>query len=418
MSHTSDSFLRHYRDIILLLAGIIAGTIAGLLFQQQVLVLKPAGDIFLNLLFTAVVPMVFFAIASAVATLDNSAATARLISATFVVFLVTVILAALIAIIGIRLFPVTQHLTSIAPTIEKTEPLGEQLVKLVSVGEFYELLSRRNMLALIIFSLLTGVAGRKAGLSGESFRRLLHAGNEVMKQLVGLIMLLSPVGLGIYFACQVATTGPQLFGEYAQSLAVGHAISGFYYLVMFTVYALLAGGWSAARRYWKFNLLPSATALGTCSSVATVPANLKAAKEMGISAPVADMVIPLGASLHKEGSAIAAVIKVAVALALAGRGIEGPHTILLAMLIAVLVSIIEGGIPNGGYVGQLLIVSAYQLPPAVLPAIMIIGTLLDPIATLLNATGDTVAGMVINRLLLRSRHSQAVAPLSIKTDYS
>ncbi|TWV99583.1 dicarboxylate/amino acid:cation symporter [Chitinophaga pinensis] len=396
---TGHHFFRHYRDIIFLLSGIIAGTLAGWLLQDQVLVLKPIGDIFLNLLFTAVVPMVFFAISSAVATLDSTGVTARLVSATITVFIITVLLAAMIAVIGVHLFPVTQHLESIATTLEKTEPLGEQLVKLVSVGEFFELLSRKNMLALIIFSLLTGIAARKAALSGESFRRLLHSGNEVMKQLLGLIMLLSPVGLGVYFACQVAVTGPQLFGDYAQSLATGHIISIFYYLIVFTAYALLSGGWSAVQRYWRNNLLPSATALGTCSSVATIPANLKAAKDMGLPAPVADMVIPLGASLHKEGSAIAAVIKVAVALALAGRSMEGIDTILLAVLIAVLVSIIEGGIPNGGYVGQLLIVSAYQLPATVLPAIMIIGTLLDPVATLLNATGDTAAGLMINRLV-------------------
>ena len=139
-------------------------------------------------------------------------------------------------------------------------------------------------------------------------------------------------------------------------------------------------------------------AIGTCSSIAAMPANLRSAGKMGIPASIADIVIPLGVSLHKEGSAIAAVIKIAVAFALAGRTITGVDTLLLALLIAMLVSIIEGGIPNGGYVGQLLIVSAYHLPSGVLPVIMIIGTLLDPIATLLNATGDTAAAMMISRL--------------------
>jgi Na+/H+-dicarboxylate symporter len=400
-TNSRTGFLKNYSEILWLLGGIFLGTLSGLILKEQVLVLKPVGDIFLNLLFTAVVPLVFFAISSSVASLGNTGGAGRLIWFTSMIFLLTVLMAALITIIATWQFPVTQHIKGVATTIEKTEGVGEQMVRLVTVGEFYELLSRKNMLALIIFSLLTGVAARKAGIAGESFRRLLHSGNEVMKQLLGLIMKLSPVGLGAYFAYQVAVTGPQLFGDYAQALAVGHAVAIGYYLIVFTIYALLAGGINAAISYWKNNLLPSATALGTCSSVATIPANLRAAKEMGIPAPVADMVIPLGASLHKEGSAIAAVIKIAVAFALAGRTLAGTDTLLLALLIAVLVSIIEGGIPNGGYVGQLLIVSAYQLPPEVLPVIMIIGTLLDPIATLLNATGDTAAGLMINRWMER-----------------
>lgn len=102
---TGHPFFRHYRDIIFLLSGIIAGSLAGWLLQEQVLVLKPIGDIFLNLLFTAVVPMVFFAISSAVAILDSTGVTARLVSATITVFIITVLLAAIIAVIGVHLFP-------------------------------------------------------------------------------------------------------------------------------------------------------------------------------------------------------------------------------------------------------------------------------------------------------------------------
>ncbi len=131
---------------------------------------------------------------------------------------------------------------------------------------------------------------------------------------------------------------------------------------------------------------------------------------MGIADQVAYVVIPLGAALHKEGSAIAAVIKIAMAFALVRRTIAGVD-ILLAVLIAVLVNIVEGGIPNGGYVGQLLIVSVYNLPPVVLPAIMVIGTLLDPIETLLNATGirwpdySLIAGIMLAGRTIHSRTS-------------
>lgn len=393
-----QSFLHHYAPILWLLAGIGGGSVLGLLWPQQVLVIKPIGDIFLNLLFTAVIPLVFFAIAATIASLSNTGRTGRLISIMTVVFLATVLLASLITVVATWIFPVTQQIAKI--TAEAPPPVasaGEQIVQLISVSDFYELLSRKHMLALLLFATLTGIATRRAGIAGERFREFLVSGNEVMKQLLSFIMKLAPLGLGAYFAFQVATIGPQLFGTYAQALAVCHGVSLFYYLCCFSTYAFIAGGITTVAAYWRYNLLPSATALGTCSSIATLPANLQAAAQMNIPVTVRDVVIPLGATLHKEGSAIAAVLKIVIAFAMVQQPFTGIPTILLALLIALLVSIIEGGIPNGGYVGQLLIVAAYNLPVEVLPVIMIIGTLMDPIATLLNATGDTVAAMLISR---------------------
>ncbi|WP_343673553.1 dicarboxylate/amino acid:cation symporter [Chitinophaga sp.] len=386
--------LKNYRSIIWLLVGIIVGSLAGIYYRDKVAVIKPLGDLFLNLLFTAVIPMVFFAVADAVARLD----TGKIITLLLGVFAATVSIAAIITIVIISIFPVTHqipHLAAIAPPA--SEHAGDQLVHLLTVEEFYGLLSRKNMLALLIFSILLGIAARRAGESGAAFRAFLHSANEVMKQLLSFIMKLAPIGLGAYFAYQTGIAGPQLFGSYAQALVTGYIVSIGYYLIFFSLYAFIAGGWKAVGRYWKNNLLPSAMALGTCSSVATIPANRAAAEKMDISPVVADMTIPLGAALHKEGSAIAAVIKVAVAFALVGRPVAGIDTWVLAFAIALLVSIIEGGIPNGGYVGQLLIVGTFHLPMEVLPVIMIIGTLLDPIATLLNATGDTAAGLLIDK---------------------
>ena len=87
----------------------------------------------------------------------------------------------------------------------------------------------------------------------------------------------------------------------------------------------------------------------------------------------------------------------AVVFAMFGRSFNSADVIILALGMTVLVSIVEGGIPNGGYVGELLFISAYGFPPEALPAAMIIGTLVDPMATLLNATGDNVCAMLVSR---------------------
>jgi Na+/H+-dicarboxylate symporter len=109
--------------------------------------------------------------------------------------------------------------------------------------------------------------------------------------------------------------------------------------------------------------------------------------------------MPLGASLHKEGSAISSIIKIVVLFAIYQRPFAGVETIAFALGISVIVSMVEGGIPNGGYVGEILEISIYGFPPDALPVAILIGTLVDPLATLLNATGDNVTAMLITRLL-------------------
>jgi Na+/H+-dicarboxylate symporter len=393
-----NGWFKNYKGIIWLLGGIIAGSIAGLLLGSRVAVLKPIGDIFLNLLFTAVIPLVFFAIASAIAGLDNSKRLSRVMGVMALVFLGTVLVAALVTMAAVHIFPVHEHLVSapLTETIQKNN-IGDQVTQLFTTGEFYELLSRKSMLALIIFSLLIGFATLRAGEKGASFARLLHSGNEVFGQLFVLIMKLGPLGLGAYFAYQVGIFGPQLFGTYARSLGLYYAVGAFYYVVFFSLYAFIAGGITGFRKYWKNNIVPSATAVGTCSSIATIPANLEAAKQMGVPDTIASVTIPLGGTLHKDGSSISSIIKMAVVFALFGRSFDSASVIAIALGMTVLVSIVEGGIPNGGYVGELLFISAYGFPPEALPPAMIIGTLVDPMATLLNATGDTVAAMLVTR---------------------
>ncbi|PWV56035.1 dicarboxylate/amino acid:cation symporter [Chitinophaga sp. S165] len=394
------TILKNYSSLLLLLGGIIAGSILGLIFGKQVEVIKPIGDIFLNLLFTAVIPLVFFAISSAIANVDPSQKLGKVISVMGAVFVGTVLVSAFLTIVAIWFFPL-KAVTTGPNTMEhmQTGSAGDQLTRLLTVGEFYELLSRKNMLPFIIFSALVGFAALKAGESGKAFRRFLDSGNEVMKELLNIIMILGPIGLGAYFAYQVGTLGPELFGTYASSMALYYGFGIFYFIVMFSVYAFMAGGMAGVKIYWKNNLIPTFTALGSCSSIATIPANLTAAQRMGIPEHIGNVVVPLGGTLHKDGSSISSIVKIGVVFAMFGRPLTGVDTVLLALGVTVIVSIVEGGIPNGGYIGELLVMSVYGFPIEALPAVMVIGTLVDPLATILNATGDTVAAMMVTRVM-------------------
>lgn len=395
-----DHWIKNYSGIIWLIVGIIAGSIAGAFLGKQAEVLKPIGDVFLNLLFVAVIPLVFFAISSAIANLQGTQKLSRIMGIMTAVFIGTVLVAAMLTIAALWIFPldnstVTNPANIAAEAGKKFS--GDQIAQLFTTSEFYNLLSRKSMLAMIIFAILVGFGALRAGEKGKAFGAFLNSGNEVFKQVFAIIMKAGPVGLGAYFAYQVAEFGPSLFGTYAHTLGIGYGVSIFYYAVFYTIYAFIAGGIKGIKRYWKNNIIPSATAVGTCSSIATIPANLNAAKKMGISSVIAGITIPLGGTLHKDGSSVSSILKMAVVFAMFGKGFDGPVVILVALGMTVLVSIVEGGIPNGGYVGELLFISAYGFPPEALPPAIIIGTLIDPIATLLNATGDTIAAMMVQR---------------------
>lgn len=392
--------LKNYSGIILLLTGITAGSFIGIFFPAAVIYLKPLGDIFLNLLFVSVVPLVFFAVSNSIASLEQQSKFGKIIFSMIFTFLLFIIIAALFTIAAIYFFPTEALPSTSGETIDTGAETswGDRIVSFFTVGEFTELFSRKNMLALLIFAFLTGTAVRKTGDSGAPFRQFLASGYEVMKELLLIVMKAAPIGLGAYFAYQVATVGPQLFGFYAKPLGLYYIAGTVYFLLFFTIYAFMAKGKDGVQKFWKNNIYPSLTAISTCSSFATMPANLQAAAKIGVPDAVANIVIPIGSTLHKNGSSMSSIIKIYVAFLIIGENFFDPMNLLLAIGITVFVSIVAGGIPNGGYIGEMLMISVYQLPVEAIPAVMIIGTLVDPLATVLNSTGDTVAAMFATKI--------------------
>lgn len=402
MINRKKEFFKNYSGLILLLVGICVGTVIGITAPDVVLWLKPIGDIFLNLIFAAVIPLIFFAIASSVANIDAEQKLGKILIVMLSVFLTLIVITACLTIFAVYLYPIQQDYiskTGIDALLEgtNTDSWGDRLAQFVSVDEFYKLMSRQNMLAFVIFSFLLGIAAMRAGEAGKSFRAFLTSGNEVMKEFLILIMKAAPVGLGAYFAYQVAAVGDGLFELYAKPLALYYVLGAIYFIGFFSLYAYIAGGIPGIKTFWKHNIEPSVTAVSTCSSIATMPVNIIATRRMGIPPVVANVVIPLGTTLHKNGSSMSSIVKIYVAFVIIGWDFFDPMTLLTALGITVLVSIVAGGIPNGGYIGEILMISVYGLPAEAIPAVMIIGTLVDPMATLLNATGDNVAAILVAR---------------------
>ena len=275
----------------------------------------------------------------------------------------------------------------------------DQIVRAFTVSDFSQLLSKNNMMALIIFAILVGLATSAIGEKGKVFAGFLASANSVMMKLIDLIMYYAPVGLCAYFAYLVGVFGPELLGSYARAMAIYYPTAVAYYFLAFSLYAFVAGGGWGIKKFWTNIIPPSLTALATGSSMATIPSNLQAADRIGIPRDISETVIPIGATIHMEGSCLAAVLKIAFLFGIFQMPFSGAGTILTALGIALLTGVVVSGIPGGGTIGELLILSLYGFPPEAFPLITMIGTLVDAPATMLNAVGDNVSSMMTARVL-------------------
>ncbi len=400
-----QSFIKAYGFSFLLILAILIGSLLGLAAKENAVVLKPFGDIFLNLLFTVVVPLVFFSISSTVANVKDVRRLGKISGVMLIVFVVTGIIASIVMLIGVVLYPpaLGVQINMAQPVKPEHIDLGQQLVRTLTVPDFKELFSKNNMLALILFSFMVGLATSAAGVRGKMVARFLSAGNEVMTKVIGYVMLYAPIGLGAYFAYLVGTFGTQLFGTYLRAVSLYYPLAFVYCAVMFTLYTWLSGGFKGIKVFWSNILPPALTAWGTGSGLATLPLNLQAAKRIGMPEDVREMVVNIGASVHSDGSCLAAVIKIALLFGIFNMPFEGIGTFAAVIGVALLCGTVISGIPSGGMLGEILIITIFGFPMEAMPIITMLGTLVDPPATMVNVIGDNVCGMLVSRVV-NGRH--------------
>lgn len=391
-----------YRFPILLLTGIIIGSIIGVVFGKRATALQPLGDIFLNLMFTIVVPMVGVSIASAVGQMASMKRLGKILGSMVLVFIGTGAIAAVLVLFTVDMFPpaanttiTMQHTNDV---IESTS-LSQLLVRSLTVTDLPELLSRRNMLPLILFSILFGLAVSLCGSKESAIGKVLESLNEVIGKMVNIILLYAPVGLGAYFAALVGEFGPQLLGDYGRAMLVYYPLCVLYFIIFFPLYAWLAGGGEGVKRMFRNILGPAITAFATQSSVAAIPVNKNSCRKIGIPRDVSDIVLPLGATMHMDGSVISSILKISFLYGIFGMEFAGMDVYALSIVISILSAFVLSGVPGGGLVGEMLIVSLFGFPPEAFPLIATIGFLVDPMATLLNSSGDTIASMLVTRLV-------------------
>lgn len=401
MTESKKSFWQQYRLLISLVAGIAIGCIIGIAAPDFATTLGPLGDLFLNLMFCIVVPLVFVSISNAVGSMVNMKRLGKILGYTLLVFVVTGLVAGVMILAVVSFFPPAQgtHIAIEAAELAESQSIGDMVVNAVSVGDFPELLSRSHMLALIVFSVLFGFCVSTCGGSESPVGKLLENLSRIVMKMVDIVMWYAPIGLGAYFANLVGDLGASIIGDYGRAMLVYLPLCIVYFVVFFPLYSFIAGGRQAVKRMWRYILPPTVTSLATQSSVATLPVNLDASRNIGVPKDVREIVLPMGATMHMDGTVFSGILKIAFLFGVFGQNFSGLGTYLTALLIAIFGGVVMSGVPGGGLVGEMLIVSIYGFPPEAFPIIATIGVIVDAPATCINATGDTIAAMLVTRLL-------------------
>ena len=398
-------FLKNYKSTLILLGSIIIGTIVGLVFGEKATVLSPFGDLFLNMLLVIIVPLIFLTISTSIGKMKQPKRIGKILTTIILVFAFTSIVSVFVGLVSTKAFRLvdvkdTEAIKEVLKGAEEvtSEDVNflERTVEAVSVNDFSKLLTRDNMIALIIFSILMGISINMSKGKGDKFLDVLESANEVVQSFIKLIMYYAPIGLGCYFAALVGTFGGEIAIGYGKTFIIYTVVSVLFYFIVYSLYAFIAGGKKGFISYWR-NILPATlTSLATCSSAASIPVNTNCAKNIGVPEDIADTTIPLGTSFHKDGSIIGSVFKIMFLVYLFNSDVSTLKVLGVALIATLLVTAVPIG---GGTISEMLIITMLGFPVTALPILTIIATIIDPPATMLNVVGDSASSMMVARIV-------------------
>lgn len=403
-------FLSNYKSTIILLVAIIVGAIVGIVFKEKATILSPLGDLFLNLLLVIIVPLIFLNITTAISKMKQPKRLGKIIASIVGVFVITSIIAVLVGFASTYFVKLvdTEDGEEIKASLEEVVDdetaeemtIADRTVNLLTVNDFSKLLSKDNIIALLVFSVMVGIAINMSGEKGEPFRKVLESANDVIGNIVKIIMYYAPIGLGCYMASFIGTFGSSIAVGYLKTFLIYLIVSIAFYFIMYSIYAFIAGGKRGVKAFWK-NVIPATvTAMGTCSSAACIPVNIESTKKMGVPADVAETTIPLGTSFHKDGSIIGSIFKIMFLVGLFGTSLATAGEVMGVLGVALLANLLITAVPiGGGTISEMLIITMMGYPAAALPILTIIATIIDMPATVLNVVGDDVSSMMVARIV-------------------
>lgn len=391
------SFLKNNQSSFFLLGSMILGAVVGAVWGNGAAVLQPLADLFLNLLYCIVVPMIFLSLVSSIANMKSLEKLRKLLAIMLVLFVITQVFASVYMAGVCSVFDPGKDVVINMTEEVKDLHSNSNVLAMFTANDFPLLWSRKNLMALIVFSMMVGVALLSLGEKGKTLVAFFDEGTQLIMRVVKYVMKIAPLGLGALFATLVGEYGTEFTGTLAKALIIYFVAATVYYFLANALFSYIGGGAEGVRRYFRYCLPPTLTALGTCSSAATMPANFEFAAKCGISKEVGDLVIPLGTNLQKDGACLITILKISFICSILGINFTDPAILFKAIVCATLASMVMGAIPAGGYVGELFIISMFGFPPVTIPVMVLIGTITDAPATAINATEHVSSAMIIER---------------------
>ena len=400
--------------IIAMFAGIAVGFIFLLAAPESTFTteyLKPVGTIYINLLKFMVVPVVLFSIMDGVISLNDLKRVGSVGIRTFIYYICTTAVAVVIGLVVVNcfkgFFPVLD--ASVRDSLEYTAAEAPKVMDVI-VGIFPDNLVKpmvdANMLPVICIAIFFGAGILAAGDKGKKIGELVNCMNEVTMKVLMMIIKLTPIGVFCLMADVVAVNGAKIVGSLA--LVVGVAYIG-YILHIVIVYGCSIKFLSRMSPIAFFKGLAPAmlTAFTTTSSNATLPINIECCNKMGAEPEISSFVLPLGATINMDGTAIYQAVAAVFIACCYGIDLTIGQMAMI-VLTATLASIGTAGVSGAGMIMLSMVLMSIGLPVEGIAIIAGVDKLFDMGRTTLNITGDATAAMWVSKVERKKMAANAV----------
>lgn len=390
--------------------GMFAGILVGLCFLKNPAFttdyLKPIGTIYINLLKFLVVPVVLFSIMDGVISLKDLRRVGSVGIKTFVYYMVTTAVAVTIGLILVSCFKgafpalPSAELSELSYEAKEAPKIMDVIVGIFPDNLFAPMV-KADMLPVIVIAILLGAGILSAGEKGEKIAELVNCMNDVIMRVLMMIVKLTPVGVFCLMANVVAVNGPEIIGTLA--LVIGIAYMG-YILHVVLVYGssirFLSG--MSPIKFFKGLAPAMICAFTTTSSNATLPLNIECCNKMGAEPEISSFVLPLGATINMDGTAIyQAVAAVFIACC---YGIDLTFTQLATIVLtATLASVGTAGVSGAGMIMLAMVLTSIGVPVEGIAIIAGVDKIFDMGRTTLNITGDATCAIWISKLERRRK---------------
>ena len=386
--------------------GMALGIIAGLIFAFAHLGeftkewIKPIGTIYVNLLKFLVVPVVLFSIADGVISLNDLKRVGSVGLKTFVYYMATTALA---VVIGLALVNIFKGAFTPLPSADiealtyeaKEAPSVMQVIVNIFPSNLVQPMVTSDMLPIIVIAIFLGAGCLAAGEKGAKIADLINCGQDVVMKIMMMIISFTPIGVFCLMTNVVAENGPQIIGKLA--LIIGVAYLG-YIIHVLVVYGLSVRFLSKMSpiKFFKGIAPAMITAFTTTSSNATLPVNIECCNNMGAEPEISAFVLPLGATINMDGTAIYQAVCTVFIACCYGRDLSLGDMAMI-VLTATLASVGTAGTPGAGMIMLAMVLTQVGLPVEGIAIIAGVDKLFDMGRTTLNITGDATCALWISR---------------------